>query len=150
MPRPSLTRAGDTGAARGSRFEGGARGRAYSSDVTREDAERFAAAWLEAWNTHDLEAILEHYDEDVVFSSPFAVELAGREDGTLRGKGELRPYFEHALQAFPDLTFRDLEVRAGATSVCLLYRSVRDLLAAETMVLDGHGWVVRVYAHYGP
>ena len=149
MPRPSLTRASDTGTARGSRFEVGCVTGRTLLDVTQDDSERFAEAWLAAWNAHDLDAILEHYDEDVVFSSPFAVEFAGRDDGTLHGRDELRAYFERALQAFPDLAFRDLEVRAGATSVCLLYRSVRDLLAAETMVLDETGRVVRVYAHYG-
>jgi ketosteroid isomerase-like protein len=117
--------------------------------LTREAAERFGAAWLAAWNAHDLDAILAHYHEDVVFSSPFAVELAGRHDGTLRGTAELRAYFERALQAFPDLRFRDLEVRVGATSICLVYRSVRDLPAAETIVLDADRLAVRVYAHYG-
>jgi hypothetical protein len=28
--------------------------------VTREDAERFAAEWVAAWNAHDLEEILAH------------------------------------------------------------------------------------------
>jgi ketosteroid isomerase-like protein len=125
------------------------RDRAYASGMTRENAERFAAAWLAAWNAHDLDAILEHYADDVVFTSPFVVELAGRADGTLRGKAELRSYFERGLAAFPDLRFRDLEVRVGAASVCLLYRSVRDLPTAETMVLDEAGQVVRVFAHYG-
>jgi ketosteroid isomerase-like protein len=111
-------------------------------------ADGFAQEWLEAWNTHNLEAILEHYHEDVVFSSPFAVELSGRIDGTLRGKDELRAYFERALQTFPELEFSELRVCAGATSVCLIYRSVRRLLAAETMVLGGDGRVQRVYAHY--
>jgi hypothetical protein len=118
--------------------------------LTPETAERLGAAWLAAWNAHDLDAIMAHYHEDVVFSSPFAVELVGRSDGTLNGKSELRAYFGRALQSFPDLQFRDLDVRAGATSVCLVYRSVRDLLAAETMVLGADGRVVRVYAHYRP
>jgi hypothetical protein len=48
------------------------------------------------------------------------------------------------------LQFGDLDVRVGATSICLVYRSVRDLVAAETMVLDEDRRVVRVYAHYGP
>ncbi|SEA63640.1 hypothetical protein SAMN05660909_02788 [Chitinophaga terrae (ex Kim and Jung 2007)] len=31
--------------------------------------ESFASAWLEAWNSHDLDAIMEHYDESIVFYS---------------------------------------------------------------------------------
>jgi ketosteroid isomerase-like protein len=111
------------------------------------DADRFAHEWLEAWNRHDLEGILAHYRDDVSFTSPFVKELTGRENGTLVGKDELRDYFSRALAAFPDLEFTDLETFGGATSVCLLYRSVRDLRAAETMLLED-GLVVRVLAHY--
>ena len=118
--------------------------------LTEERAQALAAAWIAAWNAHDLDAILAHYHDDVVFSSPFAVELAGRADGTLTGKDQLRDYFERALQSFPDLQFRDLDVRVSAASICLVYRSVRDLVAAETMVLDEDRRVVRVYAYYGP
>ncbi len=30
----------------------------------------FAQEWLNAWNSHDLEAIMAHYAEDVIFYSP--------------------------------------------------------------------------------
>ena len=118
--------------------------------LDRQHAERFADEWLAAWNDHDLGEILDHYADDVVFTSPFALELAERDDGTLHGKEELRRYFARALEGFPDLRFHPQRVAVGATSVTLLYRSVRDLDAAETMVLDEHGKVVRVYAHYVP
>lgn len=108
----------------------------------------FAREWLEAWNSHDLERILAHYSDDVVFTSPFVKELTGRDDGTLVGKDELRDYFSRALASFPKLEFTDLAVYGGATSVCLVYRSVRDLPAAEVMLLEDDV-VTRVYAHYG-
>jgi hypothetical protein len=113
-------------------------------------ARRAAAEWLDAWNRHDLEAILAHYADDVEFTTPFAVELTGRADGTLHGIDELRSYFGRALEAFPDLRFGELRVAVGVSSMTLCYRSVRDLLAAETMFLDADGRVVRVLAHYAP
>ena len=66
-------------------------GRAYSSGVTRDDAECFAADWLAAWNAHDLDAIIEHYDEDVVFSSPFAVEANRPGGACAAGSGQAVP-----------------------------------------------------------
>ena len=36
------------------------------------DAKRFAREWIEAWNSHDLDAILSHYATDVVLTSPVA------------------------------------------------------------------------------
>jgi ketosteroid isomerase-like protein len=104
--------------------------------------------WVATWNAHDLEAIMSHYRDDVVFTSPFVVELTGRADGTLHGKDELRAYVARGLEAFPDLEFTELRVLRGAASVTLVYRSVRGLLAAEVMLLDDDGLVTRVYAHY--
>jgi ketosteroid isomerase-like protein len=111
-------------------------------------ARRVAQEWFDAWNAHDLDAVLSHYADDVVFTSPFAVELSGRADGTLHGIDELRAYFTRGLETFPDLRFSDLRVAVGVSSVTLCYRSVRDLPSAETMVFGPDGKVVRVFAHY--
>jgi hypothetical protein len=116
--------------------------------MDRELAERLAREWLDAWNAHDLGAVLSHYADDVEFTSPFAVELTGRADGTVHGIDELRPYFARALEAFPDLRFTGLRVGLGVSSLTLCYRSVRDLDAAETMFLGPDGKIVRVVAHY--
>ena len=116
--------------------------------LTTERARTFAAEWIEAWNRHDLDAILAHYADDVVFTSPFAVKLLGLEDGTVRGRSLLRGYFEKGLAAYPDLKFELQNVAVGVDSVTLIYRSVKNLLAAETMVLDDRLHVTRVLAHY--
>ena len=34
------------------------------------DLHAFAEEWITAWNTHDLDRILSHYAEDIVFRSP--------------------------------------------------------------------------------
>jgi hypothetical protein len=62
--------------------------------VSQAQADALAQEWIEAWNKHDLDAILAHYSEDVIFTSPFAIALTGKEDGTLHGKKELRAYWE--------------------------------------------------------
>jgi ketosteroid isomerase-like protein len=116
--------------------------------VDPDEARTLADDWLAAWNAHDLDAVMSHYAADVEFTSPFAVELSGRADGTLQGSDELRAYFARALAAFPDLRFEELRVAVGVSSVTLVYRSVRDLLAAETMFVGDDGKVVRVLAHY--
>ena len=109
---------------------------------------RVAGEWFDAWNRHDLEAVLSHYANDVEFTSPFAVELTGRADGTLHGIDQLRTYFARALDAFPELRFTGLHVAQGVSSITLCYRSVRDLQAAETMFFGPDGKIVRVLAHY--
>ena len=116
--------------------------------ISEEQAAAFARDWFDAWNRHDLEAILAHYDENVVFRSPFVAKLAGEPFGTLRGRTRLRAYFAEALRKYPDLHFSDLRVHAGVSSVALTYRSVAGLDAAEVMTLDAAGRVVAVDAHY--
>ena len=40
-----------------------------------DDAQRFVAQWVGAWNSHDLESILTHFRDDVIFSSPLATKI---------------------------------------------------------------------------
>lgn len=116
--------------------------------ITEEQAAAFGRDWIVAWNRHDLDAILAHYDDAVVFCSPFVAKIAGEPSGILRGKARLRPYFAEALKKYPDLNFTDLRALAGVSSITLTYRSVAGLHAAEVMTLDAAGRVVRVDAHY--
>jgi ketosteroid isomerase-like protein len=45
--------------------------------TTAQTAQEFAAKWLDAWNGHDIEAILSHYADDIVFLSPLAHQRVG-------------------------------------------------------------------------
>jgi ketosteroid isomerase-like protein len=110
--------------------------------------QELAADWFEAWNAHDLERILSHYREDVVFTSPFVSSLSGRADGRLLGKDALRAYFEVALERFPDLRFERISVTVGVSSLVLNYISVESKTAAELLILDGDGLVSESVAHY--
>src|SRR5258708_3069473 len=44
--------------------------------ITEEQAAAFGRDWIDAWNRHDLDAILSHYDDAVVFCSPFVAPIA--------------------------------------------------------------------------
>ncbi len=113
------------------------------------DPERFAADWYASWNAHDLDRMLAHYREDVVFTSPFVARLGFGPDGRLTGKEKLRAYFSAGLERFPDLRFEPLALLTGSESVVLYYRSVEGRLSAEMMLLDSDGLVREVFAHYG-
>jgi ketosteroid isomerase-like protein len=39
------------------------------------EAAPFVADWLAAWNAHDVEAVLAHFADDVLFSSPIAARV---------------------------------------------------------------------------
>ena len=106
----------------------------------------FANEWIEAWNSHDLERILSHYSEDVVVISPIAKRLTGKAE--IIGKEALKAYFSKGLEAYPDLHFTLHEVFEGEGSVVLCYENQMGTKAAECMVFDDAGKVVKMRAHY--
>ena len=73
--------------------------------MTNDFAKRFAAEWIEAWNSHDLDKILSHYANDFEMSSPYILQIAGEPSGMLKGKDQVAAYWAQALQRIPDLHF---------------------------------------------
>ncbi len=71
--------------------------------MTREESEAFAARWAEAWNRRDVGAVLEHFHEDIVFTSPTALMIVS--SPTVRGKDALRAYWTAALARSASLRF---------------------------------------------
>lgn len=116
--------------------------------MTREELRLLAEHWLAAWNGHDLEAIMSHYDEDVELISPVAAQLLGAPGGKVIGKSALREYFRLGLAAYPDLRFELKELLAGLDSLVLYYTNQNGTRTAELMELSHDGKVRRVIAHY--
>lgn len=108
----------------------------------------FAMEWLQDWNNHDLEAIMDHYADTIVFYSPLIQKINNDPTGRIQGKENLRAYFSKGLQAYPDLNFELYHVLEGVNSVVLYYKSVGNRLSTEMMVLNEEGKVVEVRAHY--
>ena len=89
------------------------------------NADAFAAEWIDAWNAHDLDRILEHYADDVVFESPASTRITGDPSGRVVGKAALRDYWRQALERVPDLTFTLKAVYGGGGGVAIRYHSSR-------------------------
>ncbi|MEJ8654197.1 nuclear transport factor 2 family protein [Streptomyces sp. MS1.AVA.3] len=86
--------------------------------MDRACAQRFAGEWVAAWNSHDLERILAHYTDDVVFASPRIVQLMCGSSGEVRGKDALRAYGGEGLRQLPDL-HKPEPSRSGRTVLAL-------------------------------
>ena len=74
--------------------------------MTRDEAWNLANHWIAAWNAHDLDLIMTHYEDAIELTSPVAAQLLGASGGRVAGKQNLRAYFQRGLQAYPDLHFR--------------------------------------------
>ena len=111
-------------------------------------AREFAQDWVDAWNSHDLERILTHYDDEVILASPVALRLLGG-DGAVRGKAALREYFLRGLEAFPDIHFDLIDALWGTETIVVCYlNNVRGNKTAEVMLLNPTGKIGRVWANY--
>ncbi len=111
-------------------------------------ARRFAERWYAAWNAHDLDAILDHYADDVELQSPLVAELTGTGHGRLAGKDALRAYFAAGLARFPALRFEPLALFVGVESLVLRYLGPTGAETAEVVFLNDDEKVSRYFAHY--
>jgi ketosteroid isomerase-like protein len=114
--------------------------------MTENDARAFAARWIDDWNSHDLDRILAHYAEDIVFLSPYARKLVGA--GRVEGKAALRAYWAKGLAALPDLKFTLVATLVGDEALTILYTNQRGQRVAETCEFGAAGQVTRSYGCY--
>lgn len=116
--------------------------------MTKEEARDLAEHWIAAWNAHDLDPIMAHYDDAVELTSPVAAQLLGTPNGKVVGKANLRAYFQRGLAAFPNLNFRLVDVLWGVNSVVLYYINHKGTHTAEFMELSASGKVAKVVGNY--
>jgi ketosteroid isomerase-like protein len=111
------------------------------------DVHRFVQDWCAAWNRHDVEAVLDHFHEDVIFTSPVAQRVVPETIGVVQGKPALRDYWMRALEMVPDLHFTIIGVYSGVDAVVIHYRNQRGVDVCEVLVFGGE-LVRRGYGTY--
>lgn len=119
--------------------------------LSRRDLEHHAQTWIDAWNRHDIDAVIAPFAEQAVFVSPRAAAVTG--DAVVWGRAALRDYWTIALAAVPDLEFRLVSVVCDDVGQTVLVHYVaraggRLLRASELMRFDG-GQQVYGEAFYG-
>jgi hypothetical protein len=112
------------------------------------DPQAYAEQWVQAWNAHDIEAVLDDFNDDVVFTSPVAVRVVPESGGVVRGKAALRNYWTTALKTLPDLHFEVIGVYRGESTLVINYRNHRGELVNEVLTFDVDGLVREGHATY--
>ena len=112
------------------------------------DATPFAAQWAQDWNSHDLEAVLSHFSDDVLWTSPVAAQIVEGSDGVLRGKEALRAYYAEGLRRTPELHFEVVGVYQGVNVLVINYRNQRGALVDEILCFDDTGLVLEGHGTY--
>lgn len=120
--------------------------------MTSNEAHVFAEKWAEHWNTRDVEAVLAHFAECAVFSSPVALKVTGQ--ATIHGKEALRAYWYRALANLSSLHFTINRVLwdAARSEVAIIYdreiNGQRDR-GAEVLRFDADSRVICGEAFHG-
>lgn len=124
--------------------------------MDQDAAERFATEWAAdwatewaaAWNNHDIDLLLEHFSDDVYWTSPVAAQLMPASQGVIRGKEALRHYYNLGLQRLPDLHFEVLATYKGVNTLVINYRNQKGGLVNEVLVFDETGLVKEGHGTY--
>ena len=87
--------------------------------LDEKQVQELAERWVGVWNSHDLDGIMSHYEEDVVLVSPVAAKILNDPDGTIVGKAALRSYFQKGLDVYPNLKFELIDVMWGLNSIVI-------------------------------
>ena len=107
----------------------------------------FADEWVKAWNRRDVDAVLAHFHDDVVFTSPVAAQVMPDSDGVVRGKAALREYWRAALKAMPFHRFELVGIYQGQSVLVINYRNHSGALVNEVLEFEG-GRVRRGHGTY--
>ena len=101
------------------------------------DLETFAEHWIDDWNSHDIERVLNHYAPNAEFRSPIAELRTG--DGVVQGQDALRRYWGPAFDLRPNLKFTLKETFIGHRSIAIHYGDELGRNVVETLVFDETG-----------
>ena len=107
-----------------------------------------AAEWIESWNRHDLESIMAHYADDVVFEASTVVKRWNRPDGQLHGAKELREHFRRGLELAPALHFKLEAVLTAPSGYAALYQRDNGNRVLDVVELNAQNKAARVKAFY--
>jgi len=119
---------------------------------TRTDAEKFAEDWAQAWNRRDVESVLAHFRDDIIFASPTALAVTG--SPVLHGKGALREYWTKALARTGSIEFSVIRVLWDAASreLAIIYLAAidgRSGTVSENLIFDQDGLVATAEVFHG-
>jgi ketosteroid isomerase-like protein len=118
--------------------------------TAKREPEGFSQAWLDAWNSHDLDRILSLYEDDFKFSSPILKKLMPQTGGYLEGKSAAKAYWSHAFAPGIFLRFEKIAVLNGVDSVVIHYKGLGGKLCAEFFQFGASGKITESHAHEYP
>ena len=118
--------------------------------MNSENIQSIAFKWFEAFNGHNLEQLLSLYDEDAAHYSPKLKVRKPETLGLVKGKSELRNWWQDAFERLPSLQYKPTSFTSNNERIFMEYVRIVDgeenMLVAEVLeIRDGKITASRVY-----
>ncbi len=109
-----------------------------------------AFKWFDAFNAHNIEQLLSLYDDHAEHFSPKLKIRKPETKGFVRGKSEMREWWQDAFNRMPDLQYKVTSLTANEDRVFVEYLRIvsgeENMMVAEVYeVKDGKIIASRVY-----
>jgi len=99
-----------------------------------------ADKWFEAFNRHDLESLLNLYDENAIHFSPKLLMKHPETEGLIKGKSELRKWWKESFENLPTLKYFPELIICEEENVFMKYKRTvegqNDLVVGETLRIE--------------
>ncbi len=114
--------------------------------------QQFAQDWATSWNRRDIEGVLAHFHDDIVFISPTALAVTG--SAVVKGKGALRGYWNTAMARIQSIQFDGDRVLwdAGRRELAIIYTARINgttRKVSENLIFDDVGLVTTAEVFHG-
>jgi ketosteroid isomerase-like protein len=114
--------------------------------------EKIAIKWFDAFNTHDLEALLALYHNNAKHFSPKLKIRKPETNGLVQGKEALREWWKDAFERLPSLNYNYTSLTANEERVFMEYiRKVdgeSEMLVSEVLEIQ-NGLIVASRVYHG-
>jgi steroid delta-isomerase-like uncharacterized protein len=89
--------------------------------MSAERNERIARAWIDAFNAHDVDALVALYADDATHGSPKIRALHPESGGKIAGKAALTKWWREANERTPGLSYEPVTITANEDRVFVEY-----------------------------
>lgn len=110
--------------------------------------QEFANSWLMAWNSKDVDQIVEFYSSEFVMVSPTVRQMTDDEEGVLINKEEMRGLCSKIFKDVPELQFSLAAVAVGVESLTIHYTNHQCDMVAEVMRFNDNWKITKSHTYY--
>lgn len=120
--------------------------------MSQDEVKAIALKWFEAFNQHNLEMLLDLYDNNAEHFSPKLKIRQPETNGLIKGKPALRNWWQDAFNRLPSLQYEVANLIANETEVFMEYirhvEGEEDLRVGEVLQIS-NGLIISSRVYHG-